>query len=203
MAAQVSVNKKLNIVIPIELDSGKIWIHSVPLSREIFDTNYMLLTKTLSFMYMNGVGPSMAPRIAALALRDVAKEMNEERDISQDLIHEIYRITNVVMPRADNGGGWQTIPFMEAKNKKLIDEQTISEVENALIYFIVASAVHLKNELPMAYQGLRSIWSAQTTLSNVTEFSNSLTTSTPVANIGEKIPETPKATVQRASSVPS
>jgi hypothetical protein len=163
----------------------------------------MLLTKTLSYMYANGIGPSMAPRIAARAMRDVAKGMDEENDVSQNLLQEIYRITNVIMPKANNGGGWQTISFSEVKMKKLIDEQSLSEVENAIIFFIVASAVHLKSELPIATNGLKSIWNAQTISLNVTEYMNSLTTSTPIVNIGEKIPEVKKPFTQQISSVPS
>lgn len=196
--AGISINKKLNLVLPIEIESGKIWIHSVPLSREVFESNYLLLTKTLANLYVNGIGPSFAPRVALLSLKETAKEMNSEEDISVNLINEIYRLTNVLMP-IDNK--WQTIPYMEAKNRRLIDEQTISELENAIVYFIVASAVHLKSELQMAYQGLKNSWNAQTTLLNVTEYGNFLMTSTTKESTGEKVSQL--ITTQRVSSVPS
>jgi hypothetical protein len=205
--ASISINRRLNLVLPVETDSGKIWVHSVPISREIFESNYMLLTKTLSTLYVNGIGPSFAPRVARLTLRDTAKEMDEENDISANLIQEIYRITNFLMPNKENI--WQTIPFYEVKNKKLVDEQTLSEVENAIIYFIVASALHLRSELQMAYQGLKSSWNAQITSLNVTEYGNSLATLTHRDNTGEKTQEpvvqpiTQKVMVPRISSVPS
>jgi hypothetical protein len=200
--APVTINRRLNLVLPVETEKGKIWVHSVPISREVFESNYLLMTKTLSSIYSNGIGPSMAPRIAALMLRDTAKEMDETADVSGPLIQEIYRLTNFLMP-SSNGGGWQTVSFSEVKMKKLVDEQILSEVENTIIYFIVASALHLKSELPMAYQGLKSTWNAQTTLLNVTEYGNSLQTVTPVESTGEKIQETPKIPVPRVSSVPS
>jgi hypothetical protein len=197
MATQVTINKKLNLVIPIDTDKGRIWIHSTPISKEVFESNYLLLTKTLADLYSNGIGPSFAPRIALLSLKDTAKEMDESNDISNNLIQEIYRITNVLMP--DPSGRWQTIPFVEVISKKIIDEQQLSEVENAIIYFIVASAVHLRSELQMAYLGLKNNWQAQTTLLNVTEYGNSLATSTVAVNTGEKTP----ALVPNQSSVPS
>jgi hypothetical protein len=201
MANVVSINKKLNLVIPLETDVGKFWVHSVPLSKEVFESNYLVLTKTLSAIYMNGLGPAMAPRVSAMMLRDTAKEMELEEQIQNNLFQEIYRLTNVLMPQPT--GGWQTVPFGEVKMKKLVDEDALAEAENAIVYFIVASAVHIKKELPMAYQGLKQIWNAQIIPSNVTVFSNSLTTSTGEGNTGEKPPEIPKVMVPRASSVPS
>jgi hypothetical protein len=197
MAIPVTLNKKLNLVIPVDTDKGKIWIHSTPISKEIFESNYLLLTKTLADLYLNGIGPSFAPRIALLSLKDTAKGMDETNDISANLIQEIYRLTNVLMP--DPSGRWQTIPFVEVISKKFIDEQQLSEVENAIIYFIVASAVHLRSELQMAYLGLKNNWNAQTTLLSVTEYGNSLATSTTAVNTGEKAP----ALAPKQSSVPS
>jgi hypothetical protein len=198
--APMILNKKLNLVMPVETDAGKIWVHSVPISMEVFDANYMILTKTLAYLYLNGIGPSFSPRIARRALKDVAKEMNDEEDISANLMMEIYRITNFLMPK---DGRWQTIPFAEVKAKKLVDEQLLSEVENAIVYFIVASAVHLRSELQMAYQGLKSNWNVEITSLNVTEYGNSLGTSTQAGTTGENIPDAPKLVVPRVSSIPS
>ena len=203
--APITINKKLNLVLPIDTDSGKIWVHSVPLSREVFESNYLLLTKTLSNLYVNGIGPSFAPRITRLVLKDTAKEMDDENDVSVNLMNEIFRLTNFLMPT--HNGPWQTIPFAEVKMKKLVDEQILAEAENAIVYFIVASALHLKSEMQMAYQGLKNSWSAQTTLLNVTEYGNSLLTLTTQDNTGEKqaapVEAQQKVAGLRISSVPS
>ena len=45
-------------------------------------------------------------------------------------------------------------PFLEIKMKNLLDDDVIREVENALVYFTVASAIHLKSELPSVMVGL-------------------------------------------------
>jgi hypothetical protein len=200
----ISINKKLNLVLPIELDENhKIYFHSVPISEEVFDANFWLLTRTLANLYANGAGPSMAPRIASRALRDAAKQMDEEQDISLNLMNEIIRLTNVIMP-STNGGGWQNLLYYDVKSRKLVDEKVLREVENAIVYFIVASALHLRSEIQMAYQGLVGIWKAEISSLSVMEYMNSLPTLTPIVNIGEKpivAPQRPVAHV--ASSIPS
>jgi hypothetical protein len=206
----ITINRKLNLVLPIDLDEHrKIYFHSMPISVEVFDANFWLLTQTLANLYAHGIGPSMSPRIALRALRDTAKQFDDTQDVSLDLINEIYRLTNVVMP-GTNGGGWVNIPYYEVKSKKLVDEQVLVEVENAIVYFIVASALHLRNELEMAYQGLITIWKAETTLLGATDYMRSLPILTQTANTGEK-PRTPHTTVitapqktsEPASSIPS
>jgi hypothetical protein len=200
MMANVTINKKLNLVIPIEEDGNiKAWIHSSPISREVFESNYLLIVKTLSNLYGNGVGPVMSVRVAKLGLKDTAKEMNDQQDISINLINEIHRLTMILMPNPM--GKWESLPYDVVANRKLIDEDTLAEVENALVYFIVASAIHLKNELPTVYQGLFQIWNAQTTSSNVTDYMSSLPMLTPTENTGERV--TVNKLEPKASFIPS
>jgi hypothetical protein len=208
--AQVAINKKLNLVIPIENSNGvKVWIHSTPLSRDVFELNWLLLTRTLSNLYGNGIGPALAPRTALLAFKDTMKELDDTNNSGLNLLNEIYRLTNVLMP-SSNGGGWQMMPYAVVKSQKQIDEDTLAEVENAIVYFIVASAVHLRSELPSALQGLKSMWKAETTLLNVTEYGNSLTMPILDESIGEKmpipippIPPQMNRVPPKASSIPS
>jgi hypothetical protein len=199
----VTINKKLNLVIPIdEGETTKAWIHSTPLSYEVFESNYLLLIKTLSYLYANGIGPLMAIRVAKLALNDVSKQLDDTTVASEGLINEITRITQVLMP--DETGRWKATPYGLIKSRNLLSAERFREVENALVYFIVASAVHLEDEMPMAYQGLKQIWKAQTTSLNATEYGNSLPTSTPTESIGEKQPEIiQRLAERRVSSIPS
>jgi hypothetical protein len=199
----VTINKKLNLVIPIEEDEKiKAWIFSTPLAYEIFEANYLLLIRTLSYLYANGIGPLMAIRVARLALKDVAKQIDDEKDISIGLMNEIERITTVLRP--DEHGRWKPIPYGLAKTRGFISSEKIREVENAIVYFTVASAVHLEDEMPMAYQGLKQIWKAQTTSLSDTEYGNSLPTSTPTESTGEKVPDIiQRVAGVRLSSIPS
>lgn len=199
----ITINKKLNLVLPVETESGTVWIHSIPLSREVFETNWALLTRTLSNLYGNGIGPAMAPRVAALCLRETAREMDETKDVSVPIMNEIYRLTNVLMP-SSNGAGYEPQLLYIVKQKKLLDEDILAEVENALVYFTVASAVHLRSELPAAYQGLKQIWKAETIPLGITEYGNSLKIPIEPENIGEKPPEIPiQLSTAKVSSIPS
>ena len=193
MADIVRISRRLNLVLPVEGAKGRIHVHSTPISRHIFEDNWLLISRTLSSTYMNKLGPVMGPRVAALALRDEAKEMGLELQ-SQNLLEEIRRLTNVVAP-TDNG--WQTQPFVEAIKRGFIDEDQVSEVENSLVYFTCASWMHPKDQLPSVFDGMRTLWGAQTTSFNVTEFRNSLPTLTVVETTGEKptTQETPSSTV--------
>jgi hypothetical protein len=200
--AAVAINKKLNLVIPLEVDDKKMWVHSTPISREVFEANYLLFVKTLSNLYFNGIGPGMAPRVAGLALKDMAKEINSEADVTVPVIQEIYRLTYVLMVDPSTNK-WTSKPFVEIKMKNLIDDETLREVENALVYFTVASAIHLKSELPTIMVGLSSIWGAQTTSLNAMDYCNSLTILNPDENTGEKELPIPNISAPRALSIPS
>ena len=37
------IDRKLNLVIPVERDTGKVYVHSTPISREAFDRYFMVL----------------------------------------------------------------------------------------------------------------------------------------------------------------
>jgi hypothetical protein len=78
------------------------------------------------------------------------------------------------------------MPFDIAKKRGVLDDTAASEVENSVVYFTCASSIHLKAELTVALEGLRTLWDAQTTSLNVTEYMNSLPTSTQEESIGEK-----------------
>jgi hypothetical protein len=204
------LNKKLNIVLTFDIDENlQGYVHSAPLSREAFEQNYLVLSKTFTAIYSEGLGPVLGPRVAMLILKEQAIALGEGRNgsggqkawdaVQSSLVFEIYRLTNVVWPGPN---GWETIPYVEAKRRELLDEDQTSEVENALVYFIVASALHLKAELPMALDGLKSMWGAQIISSNVTEFKISLMTLTTGVNTGASA-TTENTTEASPLSIPS
>jgi hypothetical protein len=117
-----------------------------------------------------------------LLLRDEAKKLNVWERTQQSLMAEIYRLTNVIAPGEN---GWETMPFDVAKKRGVLDDDAAAEAENCIVYFICASSIHLRAEMAVAMEGLNTLWSAQTTLSNVTEYMKSLPTSTPEENTGE------------------
>jgi hypothetical protein len=200
--SNIKLDKKLNMVLPINTDKhGKIYVHSMPLSREVFEIHWLVLSMTYTQLFEKRLGPLMGPRVCALLLKDVAaSQSTRENDlwatIQGTLVQEIHRLTNILMFK-DNK--WETVPYQEVLRQKLLGEEVISEVENTLIYFIVASALSLREEKATMLSVLEEMYQAQITSFNVTEFGNSLRTSITPENIGE----TTQELAQKALLIPS
>jgi hypothetical protein len=181
--AEVTLNRKLNLVLSVETEKGKIHVHSSPIGREVFEDNFLVISRAFTAVYTNGLGPVTGPRVAALLLRQEARTLGVWERTQQSLMAEIYRLTNVI---ASGDKGLETMPFDVAKKRGILTDDEAAEVENCIVYFICASSIHLREEMAVAMQGLSTLWNAQTTLSNVTEYMRSLPISTVEENIGEK-----------------
>jgi hypothetical protein len=180
------LNEKLNLVIPIYDADDKIsaYAHSTPISREAFEDSFVLISKTFSAIHGEGLGSIAGPRVASLILREVAKRNDDKAGTltaaALTLMNEIRRLTNVLTPGPN---GWTMIPFEEAA--KTIDPDDLSEVENAIVFFIVYSAMHKRQTLKDLLTGAAKMWGAQVSSLTPTAFAASLPTSTETVNIGE------------------
>src|SRR5215471_10467200 len=139
--AGVKLDRKLNLVLSVDTENGTIHVHSTPISREVFEDNFLAISRAFTAVYTNGLGPVTGPRVAALLLRDEAKKLGVWEKTQQSLMHEIYRLTNIVAPGPN---GWETLPFDVARKRGILDDDAASEVENCIVYFICASSIHLK-----------------------------------------------------------
>jgi hypothetical protein len=177
------LNERLNFVLPIYDADDKIsaYVHSTPLSREAFEESFVLISKTFSAIHGEGLGSIAGPRVAALIMRTVAKR-NDDEAAALTLMNEIRRLTNVVVsgPR-----GWTTVPFQDAVDAKTIDPDDLSEVENAIVFFTVYSAMHRRQTLKDLLTGAARMWGAQVSSLTPTAFAASLLTSIETVNIGE------------------
>lgn len=191
--SETRIDRKLNIVIPVERDGGTIYVHSMPISREVFEANFLVISKTFSALYGQRLNVLAGPRVAALLLRKTAKDMGawEGPDGAQALMAEILRLTNVVVPTP---GGWATLPIHDAQQRGLIDADDVAEAEGAIVFFIVASAMHKKTQVASVLAEAGDLWGTKTSLLNCTEFARSLPISTATENTGVTV---------AASSVPS
>ena len=179
------LDDKLNLVLPVVRDDGStIYIHSTPISRDVFETYFLVISKTFSEIYTEGLNVVSGPRIAAMMLRKVATEMgiwDTVGGVRDGLMQEIRRLSNVVYP-ADNG--WATLPLSVAAERKIIDSEDIWEAENTIVFFIVNSTMHKKRMMPSVLERMRDLWAIQTSQLNSTGFLASLATSTETANSG-------------------
>lgn len=180
----MKLDQRLNLIVPVEHGGGTIYVHSTPIGRAAFEQFYLPISKAFSRMYTEGLGVIGGPRVAMMLLRQSAKDVGQEREVEQGLVAEIRRLSNVVMSGPD---GWGTVPLQEVLDKKLISEDDISEVENALAFFTLASWMYPRKVCNEMLSEAGSIWGAETSSLNCTEYAGSLKTSTETDSSGAKV----------------
>jgi len=202
------ISRDLNLVLPVDTDSGTVYVHSAPISYEVFEKYFLVLTKTFSAIYQEGLNAIGGPRAAALLLKRIAQQtVGDERGtnawdgsdgVENGLMNEIRRLTNVVMPVGSSSvvlesdppvmapGGWETIPFYDVINRNLLSRQDIAEVEGVVCFFIVSSACHQRKILPSFLDAMASLLDARIVPSSVSEYARSLPTSTGGASSGAR-----------------
>lgn len=173
---------------PVDAEAGRIYVHSMPISREVFESYYLVISKTFSAIYSHGLHAAAGPRVASMLLKSIAIESGVwegSAGVENGLMNEIRRLTNVVMP---GESGWVTMPFDTVLKRDILDADDISEIENALVFFTVASAMHKKADRASILAGAGKMWDWQIESSNCTEYAKSLPTSSEIENTGETVP---------------
>jgi hypothetical protein len=181
----MKINRALNLVIPIETDKGQIFVHSTPISREVFEQYFLVISKTFASIFSQGLGAIAGPRIAYLMLKKTSEEMgiwSGVGGVEYGLVNEIIRLSNVLMPTAK---GWKSIPLHSAIEKGTLDSETVAEVEGELIFFTCVSMMNKRIQIEGIMDTVNGLWGSLTTSSNSTEFMNSLMTSTEAESSGE------------------
>jgi hypothetical protein len=190
----MKIDAAMNLVIPVETDKGIVHVHSTPISQQVFENYFIVISKAFAMMHSQGLNALAGPRIALLMLKKVAVDMNvwdTPEGVMEGLIAEIRRLTNVIAPSEN---GWQTLSFQQCVDRKVIDDRSLSEVENAICFFIIASSMYPRSVLKQSLEGACELWGGQIVSSNSTAFAVSLQTSTTTENTGVTV---------AGSSVPS
>jgi hypothetical protein len=172
------IDKRLNLVIEVETEQGTVFVHSTPISRDVFERYFLIISKTFAAIISEGLSFISGPRVAALMLKKIATDLGvwEGRDgVNNGLMAEVRRLSNVVMP---SERGWQTVPFQDAIDKGLLDESDIAEVEGLIAFFICASAMSRKTEIQSVLERM-ALWGSSITSLNSTAFAESLPISMP------------------------
>lgn len=179
------LDEQLNLVIPVDrADGTTIWVHASPISREVFEQHWLVMSKAFAALYGEGLGMIAGPRIAALMLRRVAEDAGKLRDADL-LITEIRRLANVLVPAVAPQTGWQMYPLEVAVAQNMIDEDDAAEVEGVLCFFTLAWRLHRRTERLSILDGAARLWGALTSRLNLLEFANSLRTLNVTAPTGE------------------
>jgi len=169
------IDNKLNAVLEVETETmGSVFIHTTPISRDVFKKYFMTISRTFTALIAETVPMAGGPRIAALLLEKIAKDHNEWEGpdgVANGLVAEIRRLTNVMIP-SDNGG-WRLVAFQDILATDILSEDDISEVEGIITFFTCVSAMMRKNDLTKMILML-SVWGLRGTSHTCMEFIDSL-----------------------------
>ena len=171
----IKMNEKLHLVIPVYADESEksdiiAYVHSAPISREVFEAHFMLIGKVFSGIYAEGLGMIAGPKMAYLMLhRIAAREKDEEGALA--LMNEIRRLTNVLLRTP---GGWDTLPFQDVADHGSLPPEDIAEAVNSIVFFIVTSSMRRGKDRKEILAGAAKIWDAQITSLDCTAFGASL-----------------------------
>ena len=191
------IDKRLHLVVPIYADEegGEIVanVHSAPLSEEVVDKYFMLLGQVYSTVFGLGLGINSGPGHAMRILRHIATERGIWADdaktgtlgVEKGLVDEMRRLTNVAVP---DTGRWVPLPLDVAVDRGVISATDKREVENAIVFFMSASATLPRAQLQGFLKTAAELWGARITSSPFTEFVSSLKTSTGTDNSGGSAP---------------
>ena len=186
----MKIDRKLNIVIPVETESkGLIYVHSTPISRDVFEQFYLELGKVFSqcFDSINQAHLALtAPQLAYPALKTMTIKAGNWEEVKKGLINEIVRLTNVMITGEK---GWESIPLDLAIKREILNEDEESEVLSALTFFTAICRVAPK-DLRMSFLEMAgSLRSWELTSLDSTEYLNGLTIPVKAVTTGKKAKE--------------
>lgn len=177
----ITINKKLNIVIPMEDDAGnEYYLHSMPLSREAFQSNWLLLSQTFASMIERGIQVTAGPRVASIVMHDLAEKQGLI-DNYDAIMSEIRRLTTVIKA---SGEGYEQLPLATALSRGIVSADDIEDAGNMLVFFTLVSSMWKGSRRVASLNFMNSLWQSENTSLSATAFMDSLTTSTGAESSG-------------------
>ncbi len=172
----MKIDKKLNLVIPIQTEAGELWLHSTPIALETFKLYYRTISKAYSEIFSEGVkyAATSGPRVAAMEIERVSRETNTwdgPAGVEQGLINEIIRLTNVFMP---TDKGWSMVPLDDAIRNGMLSESDREEVVNAIAFFTLFCSMENKSSVETFMGWISQRWGGRLDALSCTEFQSSL-----------------------------
>jgi hypothetical protein len=174
------LDRALNIVLSIQTEAGDhIYVHSTPLSREVFRRYFVVIGKTFAELFSGGFSVIAGPGLAYLMLEKVALEMGEwegPEGVQNGLVNELIRLSSVMIATKDEG--WKSQPLHTAIQRKLLGADEIDEVLSELVFFMCVHSVNKRESAAGIMRNAHSLWLSQATHLGSTEFLNTLQIST-------------------------
>ncbi|HGG6426263.1 TPA: hypothetical protein ACJG67_002777 [Salmonella enterica subsp. enterica serovar Kottbus] len=181
----MKIARNLNLIVPVQTEKGKAWIHATPISKEVFKEHFFILSKTFSAIFSEGLGVVAGPRIAFLMLERISRDSNAwegDKGVRNTLVNEVIRLANLVYPV--EGKGYDTIPLDMALERELVD---LDEVAGELIFFTCVSLINTPEQAQDTMEMVNGIWSTQCSSLSLTDWIASLPTLKPAASSGATV----------------
>lgn len=198
------IDRKLNLVIPLERESGVCpHVHSTPITYEVFRTYYRVISRAMCQMMADGT-IGMGDRIILPALEDVAKEMGRwdgPGGVENGLLAEIERRTNVYAP--EGHGGWQLVPFAVAVKQGTITQAERDRIFGSIVFFSLSSEAFPSDKAQMLTNAVAQTLNGHATFCDCTEYRSSLPISTPDASTGPSGTSSPTSSSGPSASMDS
>lgn len=189
----MKISRSMHLIIPVDTEMGTAYIHSVPISKEVYREHFFILSKTFSAIFSEGLGVVAGPRVAYLMLEHICEKdkiWEGTTGVRNTLVNEIIRLSNLVYPV--EGKGWDTKPLEVALDREIVE---LDEVIGELVFFTCVSSINKPAQAQGLMKEVNGMWNSQTTSLSLTDWMRSLPTSKPVASSGET-----ESTLSAASS---
>ena len=185
----MKIDRKLNLVWTLDRDAGPAHVHAMPISEATFERYFMQITR--AYAAMTGEDGNwfmrMGPRNAARMLRRVSEadgSWEGAEGVERGLMAEVKRLANVLTP---SDAGWINTPLQECLDKGFLTPAEASEIENAIVFFIVCWSAIPPREAQKIMEIVVGIFDGDLTPLNVTDYQTFLQTSTTAENTGETV----------------
>jgi hypothetical protein len=187
----MQINEPLTLVMPFYADDAPdadpyAWVHSIPISRDVFDSHYRMLCRMMADI--PAIGGNLSVSINVLMDAAVALDPKNGKSQAEALIQEIMRLTEVCV--AVPGRGWERMPLEDAQTNAAVLPEDVREAVAAVIFFSAAWHTQPRRTRREFLDFAAKTLGAQIISLSATEFFNSLPMST-AAEIGLPPPQVP------------
>lgn len=179
----MKITRAMNFIVPVETELGTAYIHSTPISKEVYKEHFFILSKTFSLIFSEGLGIVAGPRIAYLMLEKVSQDKgvwDSANGVKNTLVNEVIRLSNLVYPV--EGKGWDTKPLDVALDSGLVE---LDEVIGEIVFFTCVSAINKPEQARGLMSQVSGLWNSATTSLSLMAWIDSLVTSKQPASSGE------------------
>lgn len=171
---------KINHNLALTYDIGDFKGYSIPVSREVFEANFKLISATKAALFSGDwkQAVQVGQIIATLTLLDEGRKLADKSENKGDygakaLLQEIKRLTTILVP---SSSGWDYATVDECIKSNKIQEEQWKEVESDLVFFMCVYALSRTSEKQNAVEALCSIQPFTPVYSSLEDYMNSLET---------------------------